>query len=280
MADAPNGHLEEPKSGLLSALASLRYAYPSTVFAYYLLSSLVILCTTQKKPSGNGPVRRNIIQCIILFGVLTYVFQLSNLLVFSLREQTNLFSQDLVIGSLSCILVFGIEWAHLSDSESPNWYPYIGSYFIALIYEAAIDALSILTQQGTMSTYVQLLDIATSGARYLSCIVILAVYYSSICFPILEKGTDAECQPLIPGKDDVSGENTGEGQQEGQQNYGATSNDSKNTSKDKGKKPVESPWERRQRQAKEKRQAKLEENGNWLKYAKSFLVRDKPLGCY
>lgn len=259
------------------ALLSLRYAYPTVIFCYYIISSTLAVCTLQNKFSRSQHFRRTDIQAILLFSILTYVVQIASLLIRSLVAREFLFRQDAIIGLLSCILVFGVELTSLFDSENPVWYPYIGSYLIALVFEPAIEVLSILDRPccGAVG-HAEFIDIATVATRYASLLLVLALYFGLPCKKVRESGSDTERQPLIrkDGEPSAGAGPQAEGEQTG--GYGAASDTSKDTAQTESAENAESPWERRERRASEQMEKRLKEKGNWIAYARSFLVRHDP----
>lgn len=267
------------------ALFTLRYAYPALVFSYYIISSTIAVCTLNTESPRNQTLRRTSIQLILLFSVFTYFVQLSSLLIQSLIARAFIFPQDTIIGLLSCVLVFGLQLARLFDSENPVWYPYVGSYLIALVFEPVIEVLSILQQSHQPLTSVQYLEISTATARYASFLLVLLLFFGLSRGAGEEASKDAERQPLIPkdGNPETSGAGPeSEGQQSG--GYGAVTDGSKDTSQSEDASQsedtpqsttagtAESSWERRERRANEQMEKRLKEKGNWISYAKSFLV--------
>lgn len=257
-----------------SALFSLHYAYPAIIFSYYIATSAVAFCTLQTKSAASKHAHIRLILILLFFAVLTYFIQLASLLIQSLALRAILFSQDTIIGLLSCILVFGVEFAGLSESEKPVWYPYIGSLCIAIVLEPVIEALAMLSRTPGSFTYVQFLDIFTVAVRYLSFIAILVIYYGTPCRQRQGPGIEAERQSLIPKEDTAERDPAADADGREANDYGAVSDTSSSTSSDHsqaGDGP-ESSWERRDREAREHMEKRLAEKGNWLTYAKSFLV--------
>ena len=52
---------------------------------------------------------------------------------------------SLVVGTLSVVLVLGIEFSSLSGTDCPVWYPHIGVWILACVAEASIGAIGILS---------------------------------------------------------------------------------------------------------------------------------------
>jgi len=267
------------------ALTSLHYGYPAAVFFYYMASSTVAVCTLQTQSSEQTNGRRRIITWLLFFSILTYFAQLCSLLTQAVIQHSFPSDQDLIIGLLSCILVFGVVSVGLSGSENPVWYPIVGTLWMALAFEPIIEGLSLLSQPLGELRFEELVDIALVAVRYLAFVLAIIFFFEGAWSAKKETGTDAERQSLLKpvedGVPDANKPDTDEATSREQQNgYGATSDETSTASADVNKTAttdtVESPWEKRQRLAKEQMEKRLKEKGNWFTYAKSFLVC---LGC-
>ncbi|KAK0618430.1 hypothetical protein B0T17DRAFT_338218 [Bombardia bombarda] len=270
-----------------TALVGLHYTYPTAIFVYYVVSLTVAVCALQTKSTEEFPSRRRAILWLLLLAILTYFAQLLNIIVQALIRHEFPSEQDTIIGFLSCILVYGVEFAGLSDSLKPVWYPYIGSFGLALVFETTIQVLTFMTRPDSALTYAEFFDISAVGTRYLAFVVTLAYHIENVCRgPKQEKGSDAERQSLLKtngaATPDSSDDQTVVEQADGQESgYGATSDSSTDTSQgtstdaSQSSASTETPelhWERRERQANEQMEKRLKEKGNWIKYAKSFLI--------
>lgn len=260
----------QPRITLSSTLFSLHYGYPALVFFYYMASSSLAVCTLQTKSAGSLHIRRRLILLLLLLATLTYLAQLITLLVRSLVYNTIILSQDTVISLLSCILVYGVEFAGLADSDKPVWYPYVGSLSIALVAEPTMEVLTMLTRTSGPFTYIHFLDIAAVAARCLAFVAILAAYRGLPCATGPEKGSDAEQQTLIP-KEDGQRRADPSSPRPDPNGYGSVADNY--TDDTQSSDSPESDWERRDREAKEQMEKRLAEEGNWFAYTKSFMVR-------
>lgn len=270
---------------LRQVLASLHYAYPTAIFLYYMVTSTIAVCTLQTKSSEQNHPRRRAISWLLMFIILTYFTQLLTLVARGIIQ--HVFppaDQDIIIGLLSCTLVFGVVFVGLSEAASPVWHPYVGSLGLALVFEPAIQALALAVRPAEPLAYTDLVDISSAAARYLAVILAVAFYLEGKCSWRREKCTDSERQSLLKtngnaGHHDTDSEDSSDG---GQPNgYGATSDVSTDASQSSDTDGDESPWERRERQASEQMEKRLKEKGNWVTYAKSFMVRAiaPDLGC-
>lgn len=266
-----------------TALMSLHYIYPAVVFFYFLGSSSVAICTLSIKKEHS---RRRFLLPLMLFCVLSYLAQIATIVVPSVIYKKWLGQQDCMISFLSCILVFGIQLASLSDSEEVVWYPHIGPYLLALIFEPALEIISLSAREPGVLTASETAQLCVVASRYLAITLVVATYFSSRDIPKVNGATDSEQQPLIPKNndgtpvetlDDSAGSRTSSG-------YGSTTDSSSSSSSTSDEEVEssktstttnngnESSWERREREAREEMEKRLKENGNWLEYAKRFLV--------
>ncbi|AEO70031.1 uncharacterized protein THITE_2120869 [Thermothielavioides terrestris NRRL 8126] len=264
---------------LRQVLSSLHYAYPTAVFAYYVLTSTIAVCTLQTKSADRAHPRRRAITWLLTLVIVTYFAQLLVLGIQGLvRHIFPLAEQDTVIGLMSSALVFGVVLAGLSDTANPVWYPYMGCFGVALVLEPVVASLSFMVRPNEPLDVVGFFDISLVATRYLAVILALACYFEGNRSSRLEKGTDSERQSLLKANgnghshashDSDSDDQSAATQQDG---YGGTSDASTDSNQSSDTDDDENPYERRQRQASEKMEKRLKEKGNWLTYAKSFLV--------
>ncbi|ETS87309.1 hypothetical protein PFICI_01137 [Pestalotiopsis fici W106-1] len=255
-------------------LISLHYAFPTAVFVYFSIATSVAVCTLQT--SSTSPkvkhTRPKVIVYLLLLFVLLYLGQLLLKVI-----QTFLGSawpaQDTVVGILSCILVFGIEQSALGDGTDVVWYPYIGSWLIAAVSEPVIAVLSILDQRkqsqtsGTPLPHVTLsFEMMIVSVRYISLLAVIFIYFIGRYKP-KQESKDEETSPLLPKPGPENG--TLDADDSG---YGTSDNSENNTDATNSPTDPESPWERRQRLAKEQMEKRLQSEGSWIAYAKGFLI--------
>jgi hypothetical protein len=282
MADPYDTDMADTAVGmpLRQVLASLHYAYPTAIFLYYMATSTIAVCTLQTRSSEQGHPRRRVITWLFVFVILTYFAQLLALATQGfIQHMFPPADQDTIIGLLSCALAFGVVFAGLSDATNPVWYPYLGPFGIALVLEPTIEVLSLKVRPAGPLDYAGLFDISTVAVRYLSIILALAFYFEGYRSSREEKCTDSERQSLLKTNGHTGNASDSEDQSEGSQqgSYGATSDASTDDSQSSDTDGDENPYERRQRQASEQMEKRLKEKGNWVTYAKSFVVRTEPV---
>ncbi|KAK3496836.1 uncharacterized protein B0T23DRAFT_393161 [Neurospora hispaniola] len=256
------------------ALLCLHYGYPTAVFTYYIISTTLAVCTLQTKSAQENHGRRRSILWLLVFIILTYVLQLIDLGVKFFIQHGFPAEQDVTIGLLSSILVFGVEFAGLVHSKAPVWYPFIGSFVMALLLEPLIAALSFLARSSPTLSYSDIFSISTISARYLALALAVAAHITATCSFRREKGSDAERQGLLKASNSSSTTEVFANQDgdNSTNDYGSTSTNSTDESSSPPNDRVESPYERRQRQAAELMEKRLKEKGNWVTYAKSFMI--------
>ena len=296
-----------------TALIGLHYVYPAIIFGYFIVSSGVSICTLSDK--REHPRRRTLL-VLMLLSVLSYLGQIAAVLLPSIFGSEWLGQQDAIISLLSCILVFGLQLAMLSDEQEVAWYPFVGPYLIALVFEPALEIVTLSARAAGPLTWPEIAQLSIVGSRYLAIGLTVATYFTwrNVHGPC--DATDAEQQPLIPKTADgtpIAPEQAAVAQSS--PSYGSTSttvasspatsstegsdsSDSENEesgSSDQNKKKKsdgsdsntnELPWERRERKRREDMEKRLKENGNWFDYAKRFLVshvilfaRDRHVHC-
>jgi hypothetical protein len=283
-----------------TALISLHYAFPATIFGYFAISSAVALCTLS---DIKEHARRRPLLALMLFTVLSYLAQIAAIIIPSIIIKEWLGQQDVMISLLSCILVFGLQFAILSDETEVAWYPFVGSYMLSLGLEPALMIVALSARAPGPLSGVEIAQVTIVASRYLAMGLVVATYFTWRKVDEPKDTTDAEQQPLIPKNSDglpVQSSEEGEGSQSSTA-YGSTSTtatsssansttgnpDSDNStegnkddSKDKDDKAKKSdeentnelPWERRERKRREEMEKRLKENGNWFDYAKRFMV--------
>jgi hypothetical protein len=256
-------------------LISLHYAYPTAVFTYFAITTSIAACTLQTLASASKAKhgRPKLIVYLLLLFMLLYLCQLI-LKVVEASLWSKWPSQDTVVGLLSCILVFGIEQSTLGNGINVVWYPYFGSWLMAAVLEPAIAVLSIVDQhkrfhvaRAPQAHVFLTLDIAIMVARYISLLGVILIYFLG-----REKSqsdsVDEETSPLLPKPCQANG-NSDDSSDSG---YGTGNNSGNNTDATNSPTDPESPWERRQRLAREQMEKRLQSEGSWIAYAKGFLI--------
>ncbi|OAA39116.1 heavy metal tolerance protein [Metarhizium rileyi] len=240
-------------------LPLLHYVYPGLVFLYFLSASLFSVCTLhhlrhEKQLKSESSGRSFAVGALSVF-VLTYLVQLVSLVAFRGANQQWPPAEHVVVGNLSCLLVFGIQISWLSTVTHLVWYPYQGAWAIALVFETILGAFVVKSHTHTSSRYLTTELVST----ILRCAVLIALIFWAFFSRRIqgfELISDEEYQPLLA--DTVHGTASG---------YGSTCDTEAASDAE-----AEYSWERRKREAKETMEKRLKEGGNWFTYAKGFMI--------
>ncbi|KAI2462942.1 hypothetical protein F4781DRAFT_156709 [Annulohypoxylon bovei var. microspora] len=260
--------------------SALHYVYPLVVFIYFAVTSAIAICTLQTSDSTKSThARRRVIYYLLLCFVVTFVAQVI-LKVVEIVLWGRWPPQDAIIGLLSCILIFGIEQNSLGNDSGTVWYPFYGSWIIAFVFEPVNAALLFIAAQNPIIATPIIFDNSSLFLHIDASIVIVRCVLASSAllayFLWRESETDVdedeERAPLIPKPDQRSNgtdtsADSGYGTNSDVTNTEATNTETANSPRD-----VESPWERQQRISREKIEKRLKNEGNWISYAKGFLI--------
>jgi hypothetical protein len=253
-----------------ATIVALHYLYPTTIFVYFVVTSLAAVFTLQDLGTSKGtraklPGRWTTIGLLAVF-VSAHLAQLIVTVVKAAAGTGRPPRDDLVVGQLSCILVFGLQLSRLYDSPQPLWYPYVGSWAMALPFEVVDGASTWLSSSRTASVEFLLVNVILVLLR---C-VLLAVLLGLFCFRCIRRTSlilDEEEQSLLSNTKPPGNNESVSQRQNGYSSYGSTSN----SGDDSDDRP-ETSWDRRRRKAREAMEKRLEAGGNWLNYAKDFMV--------
>jgi len=272
------------KVPLRRMLSALHYAYPAIVFLYYMSASSFAICTLQTKISKQQHPRRRVITWLLALVILTYFSELLALGTrgLALREFP-IADQDTVISLLSCALAYGVVFAGLVDFKHPVWYPYTGAFGVALIFEPVVQVVSWITRSPKSLDWAEIFEILAVTVRYLTVASALVLHYMGNHTAKPEQGTDSERQSLLRANGNANEADVNAQAERSQNNYGATSNSNNDSDSDSDSDGDENPWASRQKKASKRMEKRLKENGNWVTYAKSYLVVRNPpvvsVGC-
>ncbi|RFU73506.1 heavy metal tolerance [Trichoderma arundinaceum] len=255
-----------------AVLVTLKYLYPAVVFLYFLASSLLATCTLQalKKTQNAQPERpsRRAVTFILGFFLSTYVVHLIILGTQSIVEKSAPV-EHAVINYLSCTLVFGILFIQLVEAETVVWYPFRGSWFLALFFELLIAILTAVNLSQEILSLYDTLHLALLSLR-LASLVILVLW---TCLGLWTGGgssvLDQERQSLLPKPDGDQPESQADSGKSADNTTGYGSTTQSETTSNSA---PEYSWERREREARESMEKRLEEGGNWFEYAKGFTL--------
>lgn len=259
-----------PEASEGAVLVALKYLYPATVFVYFLAASLLASCTLQalkkdQRAQSERPGQRAVTIILGCF-LSTYVVQLIILSAQSVITRSAPIEHAL-ISYLSCILVFGILFIHLIESEAVVWYPFRGSWFLALCFELSIAVLTAFHLKQMVLSRFDILYMAFFSLRLVSLFTLVAW----TCLGLRSRVPlvlDEERQALLSKHNgDQSETQINSGELGNSSSYGSTAQSESASGSN-----TETPWQKRRREGLENLEKRLEEEGNWFEYVKSFSV--------
>lgn len=249
-------------------LPTLDYIYPATVFILFSVLSLFESFTLQqvKRPErfNPKPSHRNVGSALLIAFLATYLLQLTATLLKGIFLHDWDVADHVVIGRLSCMLVFGVLLSRWAGSEAPSTNQLHASLVVAFIFESVLLIQSLLTGPTSVSSPYDILDISMRGLR----LVLLSGFTVALISRHLTQRTTAsseETESLLPKLDDPNG--TADGQAT---TYGATQQTGQGTATEED--IHESRWERRRRLQQEAMEKRLNETENWFQFAKEFSI--------
>ncbi|KAK5996663.1 Heavy metal tolerance protein [Cladobotryum mycophilum] len=251
-----------------SVLVVLSYLYPALVFLYFLSTSLIATCTLQaakraKCVQEERPSRRIV---TLILGVFLFT-HLAQIIIVGTQAAVHKVppEEHIVIHHLSCILVFGILLIRLVESDYVVWYPFRGAWFISFPFELLMTALAAVKVSQVRLGGCGITYFALTATRCASLVVLVVWTCLGFWVGITPPGSDQERASLLPkttGDDSTAPKNTTS------PGYGATQRDDDEESEGS----PEYSWERRDREARESMEKRLEEVGNWFEYTKGFMI--------
>lgn len=162
-------------------LAILGVLYPVTIFAYYIVSSLLATIALYNVEKSTRPPldkntkhdnrlsnRRTIAYVLCLF-LFLHLAEVSVILTASFLSGNWPQNDFIVINHLSSLLVFGVLYGQFLDSENPTWFSHWGAWAQALVFEIMIASL--MTAQAFLIT-TPFTTIVSAVMGYIRCILL------------------------------------------------------------------------------------------------------------
>ena len=257
------------------ALVGLHYLYPVITFTYFIIASGVSVCTLQTLKASIEPknqrLPRQTILNILLLIVVTYLAELTTVVIRSLVARNWLGREDVIVGWLSCFMVYGVQSASLAKTEHPVWYPYYGSWLLAVTCEITLAALYFVLHDGFLSGLPSVAHSGLFALRAFLLVLLITVYFFRRDRETRAHPPDEERQSLLDSNGqppESSGNGSATPRQNQTQDYGSTQGSDAATKK----RSNELPYERREREGRERLEKRLQEEGNWFTYVRKFLV--------
>lgn len=174
-------------------------------------------------------------------------------------------------------LAFGVQALALVDTKFPIWYPYYGSWFIAMLFEVVL--LIIQSASHYPTSLADLSCVAIQGLRMGTFLVLTFLYFG---LPHNKKDCtsgDPEQQPLL--RKSLGSISSSGGLAANGNTYVSTTDATAqdlDTAED-CEAVSEDVWLAEEQEAKDKMLKRLKHDGNWFTYVKGFSVRGLPSFC-
>ncbi|KAJ4298886.1 hypothetical protein N0V90_004129 [Kalmusia sp. IMI 367209] len=242
-----------------AAMVLLDYMQAPTVGFYFLAATGFGMCTLQKSKPISFKRRR--LGCALALAVLAgYIAEVLYYFSRSLADLQYTAPKHAAIRCLGSILV----WIPLSSSlitgTSFIWHPYFGSFVIQFISETVVcllGGLSLPLDDGYSN-----IPLSISAARALTTLILVIDAFLILVLKKGEKGTDEEGQSLL-GETHANGSAIASRTAE----YGSIEQTASDDDDGDDEAPAAHDKEIKEQQAK-----RLEEQGGWFGYLKSFMI--------
>ena len=280
-----------PSERLQRTVEALHYLAPWVQFIYFFVTIVVSLCAIPKlevKPKKTAP-RKAILSTTALV-LLTYVCKFNHseswlavnhlqageaalIIAQFFTRNGPMATKDHNIYALSSTIVWFAVLAVLLSSEDPNWWPFYSFWLCALATEITLSGLS-------MSSFRPLspLEYAQFGfqiSRLGLLITLLVLYFVVGRSKSRSSRSDEEAAPLLAHAQ----ENSDGSQKPGNDSsYGSTSTDNANKSapanvtNEDHDNDGETKETKKEKERIKRMHDRMREKGNWLTYAREFLV--------
>ncbi|MCJ1431415.1 hypothetical protein MMC27_000768 [Xylographa pallens] len=246
----------------------LHYATPFVVFFYYLIDTVIGLCTLRPGVvEGRNP--RATVLGLMSVVIVTYICE-EGIILSQLSFRANrLATTDSNVYILATLLIWFVLVASLLGSRSSLWSPYYGSWLITLISEMLVLSLGLNTYRP--STGIEYAQVGLEALRLFLLATLPVVTFAFLRTPNSDRGSDEEATPLLGHSQGVSDESQGSagtyGSTATQNTKGNTSSTSNELIEDLAQQEMKQEQDDRERLSQ-----RLKETGNWWAYAKSYSI--------
>lgn len=245
-----------PPASLYPAMALLHYMHAPTVGFFFLGATAFSLCILQKPIPLSHKRRRGIVAIAFLL-LLSYVTEVLYYFSRSLADEKYTAPEPAAIRCLGSILVWGPLSYALWTSKLLRWHPYFGAFVLQFAFETTtclIDFASLPSGDRSGNA-----SFVLGCIRAIASLVLLVDSFAVTVTKHVEKSTDEENQSLLPKPAN------GAAAQNGHAGYGSIPQTNPEDTDEET--PADNDKELKEQQAK-----RLEEEGGWFGYLKSFSV--------
>ncbi|KAH7069786.1 hypothetical protein BKA63DRAFT_88679 [Paraphoma chrysanthemicola] len=242
-------------SPLSPAMALLDYMHAPTVGFYYLGACAFGICVLQKPTPISHPRRRG----ILLLGLITLVAYVTEVLYYFSSSMADWAYEPPKPAALRClgsILVWTPMLYQIWSSKTMRWHAFFGSFVLHFALETTTCLLGGFSMPGEDKQH----DVAfvLSCIRAVASLCLMVDAFAILITKHTEQSTDEERQSLLSKQSGSSPNGTST------TTYGAITETASDAE--------EVPHVDRDKEIKDQQAKRLEEEGGWLGYLKSFAV--------
>ncbi|KAG9254473.1 uncharacterized protein F5Z01DRAFT_655385 [Emericellopsis atlantica] len=244
-----------------TVLAGLHYAYPAAILLYFTVATCAAVCTLETNRAKKRPAIRRSTRLAVLGLLAAFVLAHAAVAALIVTDSAAHPQDYVVVGHLSCVLVFSVLFMKLADNLHPVWYPHCGSWLLGLAFEATIHSLQF--------NILDVRQLALAGAR--CAILILLLGFALTTVKKKHAASDEERQSLLSKPNGAAaGTSTPNGDNA---RYGSAAQSHDEDNEEDGEDDVDvSNWERSQAKARKDMKKRLEGDGSWFEFAKEFAL--------
>jgi ABC-type transport system involved in Fe-S cluster assembly fused permease/ATPase subunit len=245
-----------PPASLYPAMALLHYMHAPTVGFFFLGSTAFSLCILQKPIPVSHKRRRGIVAIAALI-LISYVTEVLYYFSRSMADVQYTPPEPAAIRCLGSILVWGPLFYALWTSKLLRWHPYFGAFVLQFAFETTtclMGAASLPKERRSSNSPFVIGCIRAA----LSLILLIDSFVITVTKHV-EKSSDEESQSLLPKPAN------GAAAQNGSAGYGTIPQTTPDDEE-------ETPAVDKDKELKEQQAKRLEEEGGWFGYLKSFSV--------
>ncbi|KAK7182001.1 uncharacterized protein CC84DRAFT_1168865 [Paraphaeosphaeria sporulosa] len=245
-----------------SAMVLLDYMQAPSVGLYFLAATAFGMCVLQKsKPISRK--RRRLTITIAFTLLVGYVAELIYYLSRSIADLQYTAPQHAAIRCLGSVLVWIPLSSSIVTSKTFIWHPYFGSFVVQFVFEAITCLLRGFSLP--LDDRYSNIPLSISAARAFVSFVLLVDSFLILISVKGERGTDEEEQSLLGTQANGSTTANGSTQANGSAGYGSIEQAVPDDS-DEDESPATD------KEIKEQQAKRLEEQGGWFGYLKSFMI--------
>lgn len=250
---------------LQSVMAILNYMHAPTVGFYFLGACAFGVCVLQKPRSISHKRRRGIL-ALALTTFLAYTVEVLYYFSKSIAHAAYEPPKPAAIRCLGSILTWGTLLYQIWSSKTMRWHPFFGAFVIHFAFETTTCLIYGFSVDPEFQQH-HIAFVISCIRAFASLLLLVDGFAILITKHIVSEGSDEECRSLLG---DDSNHNSADAASPGYGSIPPTTGSSGNAD-DEGDDDEDDPNER-DSEVKKQQAKRLEEEGGWIGYLKSFAV--------